>query len=139
MTIEELYHKLEDKFFQDTDTGSIFYNVYIFQYKPEDEYEIRDQIENLKMRLKRPNNNLDILSINLFDEFCNFLDKKSFSNNPSMLQYLLKKEEQGNSVKDVLIRNACNEEFFQAVDDKIQNHIDEEHQLKKSFVFLYGI
>ncbi|MDR3260714.1 MAG: DUF1788 domain-containing protein, partial [Tannerella sp.] len=61
MTIEELYNKLEDKFFQDTDTGSIFYNVYIYQYDPDKEYEIRDQIENLKTRLKRPNNNLDIL------------------------------------------------------------------------------
>jgi hypothetical protein len=113
--------------------------VYIFQYAPEDEYEIRDQIENLKIRLKRPNNNLDILSINLFDEFCDFLDKKRFSNNPSMLKYLLSKEEQGNSVKDVLIRNACNEELFQAVNNKIQAHIEEENQLKKSFVFLYGI
>lgn len=139
MTIEELYNKLEDKFFQDTDTGSIFYNVYIFQYKPEDEYEIRDQIQSLKTRLKRPNNNLDILAINLFEEFCDFLDHKSFGNNPSMLNYLLAKEEQGISVTNVLIQNASNEDFFKAVHDKIERHIENDNQLKKSFVFLYGI
>lgn len=139
MTIEELYNKLEDKFFQDTDTGSIFYNVYIFQYKAKDEYAIRDQIENLKTRLKRPNNNLDILSVNLFEAFCRFLDEKSFGNNPSMLQYLLTKEEQGNAVTNVLIQNACNEDFFLSIHKTIQQHIENKNQLKKSFVFLYGI
>lgn len=139
MTIEELYSKLEDKFFQDTDAGSIFYNVYIFQYNPEDEYEIRDQIQHLKTRLKRPNNNLDILAINLFEEFCDFLDHTSFGNHPSMLNYLLSKEEQGVAVTNVLIQNACNEDFFKAVHDKIEQHIENDNQLKKSFVFLYGI
>jgi len=141
MTIEELYNKLEDKFFQDTNTGSIFYNVYIYRYKPEDEYDIRDQIQNLKVRLKRPNNNLDILSINLFEEFCDYLDNKSFGNNPSMLKYLLMKEEQGqiDSVTKVLIKNATDEEFFQSVHNKIEKHIDNENNLKKSFVFIHGI
>ncbi len=139
MNIEELYNKLEDKFFQDTDTGSIFYNVYIYQYNPEEEYNIRSQIENLKSRLRRPNNNLDILLINLFDEFSDYLDKKSFGKNPSMLAYLLKKEEQSHSITNVLIQNACKEDFFQAIDDKIQKHIQQENQLKKSFVFLYGV
>jgi hypothetical protein len=113
--------------------------VYIYQYDPDKEYEIRDQIENLKTRLKRPNNNLDILSVNLFDEFCQFLDQKSFGKNPSMLQYLLAKEAQGNDMTDVLVRNACNEDFFLAVHTKIQQHIQNENNLKKSFVFLYGI
>lgn len=141
MTIEELYAKLEDKFFQDTDTGSIFYNVYIFQYEPEEEYEIRDQIQNFKARLKRPNNNLDILIINLFEEFCDYLDRKAFGNNPSMLKYLLGKEEQGqsDSVANVLIKNASDEDFFKAIHDKIEQHLENENRLKKSFVFLHGI
>jgi Domain of unknown function (DUF1788). len=138
MTIEELYNKLEDKFFQDTDTGSIFYNVYIFQYKAEEEYEIRDQIENLKVRLKRPNNNLDILSVNLFEEFCAFLDKKEFGSHPSMLKYLLDIEKEDDITED-LVSLACDEDFFQAIHDKIQQHIEDENQLKKSFVFLYGV
>ena len=138
MTIEELYNKLEDKFFQDTDTGSIFYNVYIFQYKAEEEYEIRDQIENLKVRLKRPNNNLDILSVNLFEEFCTFLDKKEFGSQPSMLKYLLDVEKEDVIIED-LVSLACDEDFFQAIHDKIQQHIENENQLKKSFVFLYGV
>lgn len=141
MTIEELYNKLGDKFFQDTDTGSIFYNVYIFRYPPEDEYEVREQIQNLKARLKRPNNNLDVLTINLFEEFCDFLHKKRFGNNPSMLTYLRAKEEQGaaDAVTDVLNQNAVDEDFFKAVHDKIERHIANDNQLKKPFVFLYGM
>lgn len=138
MTIEELYNKLEDKFFQDTDTGSIFYNVYIYQYNPAEEYDIREQIENLKSRLRRPNNNLDILSINLFDEFCDFLDKMEYGFNPSMLNYLLEIEKEDNIAED-LIRLACDEDFLNSIHNKIQNHIEQENQLKKSFVFLYGI
>lgn len=45
MTIEELYHKLEDKSFQDTSVGTMFYNVYIFQHPAEDENEICYQID----------------------------------------------------------------------------------------------
>ena len=63
MTIEQLYHKMEDKSFQDTSTGTLFYNVYIFQYPAEVEYEICKQIETFKTRLKRPSNNLDSRSI----------------------------------------------------------------------------
>jgi len=74
MTVEELYHKLEDRSFQDTTTGTMFYNVYIFQYPAQEEYEIRKQIADIKARLRRPSNNLDILTLNIFEEFCTFLD-----------------------------------------------------------------
>ena len=83
MTIEELYKKLEDKSFQDTTTGTMFYNVYIFQYAPEEEYQIYSQIDSFKNRLRRPSNNLDILTLDIFEEFCQYLDAKSFGKHPS--------------------------------------------------------
>ena len=70
MTIDELYQKMEDKSFQDTSTGTMFYNVYIFQYPAEEEYHIYSQIESFKSRLRRPSNNLDILTLDIFKEFC---------------------------------------------------------------------
>jgi len=138
MTIDELYTKLEDKGFQDTETGALFYNVYVYQYPAIEEYTIREQIGNLKQRLRRPNNNLDILTINVFEEFCVYLNQKKFGNNPSMLQYLLNKEKEGTPVQDTLIRNACNEDFFAWIDSAIQKHFTDNNGLKKAYVFLYG-
>lgn len=139
MTIEELYHKLEDKSFQDTSVGTMFYNVYIFQYPAEDENEICYQIDEFKSRLRRPSNNLDILTLNIFDEFCSYLDAKKFGRHPSLLNYLVEKEyKDANSVNNTLIRNASDEKFFEWVDKRIREHLKQENELTKSFVFLYG-
>jgi len=139
MSIEELYEKLEDKSFQDTTTGSMFYNVYIFQYPPEEEYQIYSQIESFKNRLRRPSNNLDILTLDIFDEFCQYLDSKSFGKHPSLLEYLLDKENKSSeSVNDTLIRNASKDKFFEWIDKRIKDHIKTENALAKSFVFMYG-
>lgn len=114
MTIEELYQKLEDKSFQDTSVGTMFYNVYIFQYPAEDETKICYQIDEFKSRLRRPSNNLDILTLNIFDEFCAYLDAKKFGRHPSLLNYLVEKEyKDANSVNNTLIRNASDEKFFE--------------------------
>ena len=139
MTIEELYHKLEDKSFQDTSVGTMFYNVYIFQYPAEDENEICYHIDEIKSRLRRPSNNLDILTLNIFDEFCAYLDAKKFGRHPSLLNYLVEKEyKDANSVNNTLIRNASDEKFFEWVDKRIREHLKQENELTKSFVFLYG-
>lgn len=139
MTVKELYLKMEDKSFQDNSAGTMFYNVYIFQYPAEDEYEISRQIDEFKVRLKRPSNNLDILTLNIFDEFCAYLDAKSFGKNPSSLQYLLSKElENTKAVQETLIRQACDEKFFEWIDKLIHEHLQQENELTKSFVFLYG-
>jgi len=138
MSIDELYAKLEDKSFQDTDTGALFYNVFIYQYPAAEEYAICEQIENLKQRLRRPNNNLDILTINVFEEFCAYLGQKRFGNHPSMLHYLLDKEREGKQVADTLTRNACSEDFYAWIDAAIQKHFANNNERNKTFVFLYG-
>lgn len=139
MTVEELYHKLEDRSFQDTTTGTMFYNVYIFQYPAQEEYEIRKQITDIKSRLRRPSNNLDILTLNIFEEFCTFLDNKSFGKYPSMLQYLLDKEQKdAAAVQKTLIRNACSQEFFKYIDTRISEYKLLENNLHKAYVFMYG-
>ena len=139
MSIEELYVKLEDKSFQDTDTGALFYNIFIYQYPAAEEYAIREQIENLQQRLRRPNNNLDILTINVFDEFCAYLGQKRFGKHPSMLHYLLDKEREGKQVSDTLTRNACNEDFYAWIDAAIQKHFANNNERNKTYVFLYGL
>lgn len=73
MTIKELDEKLNSDGFQDTE-NDLFYNYYIYQYPADKEYDIRKQIIDFKIDLSRPTNYLDVLVIDLFKEFCAFLD-----------------------------------------------------------------
>ena len=93
MTIKELDDKLNSPGFQDTENGDLFYNFFIYQYPAEKEYDIRRQIQEFKANLIRPVNYVDVLTLNLFEEFCNFLDQKKFLRHPSMLKYQLEKEQ----------------------------------------------
>ena len=93
MTIKELDDKLNSPGFQDTENGDLFYNFFIYQYPAEKEYDIRKQIQEFKANLIRPTNYVDVLTLNLFDEFCSFLDQKKFLRHPSMLKYLMEKEQ----------------------------------------------
>ncbi|MGI6224335.1 MAG: BREX protein BrxB domain-containing protein [Prevotella sp.] len=143
MTIKELDDKLNSPGFQDTENGDLFYNFFIFQYPAEEEYNIRRQIQEFKKNLLRPTNYVDVLTLNLFDEFCSYLDKKRFLRHPSMLKYLLEKEEkdpqQAKNVQETLTRLAHGEEFMRSIHEKIINHISIKDDYKRPYVFIYGI
>ena len=119
MTIRELDDKLNSKGFQDTENGDLFYNFYIYQYPEEEEYAIREQIMEFKANLIRPTNYVDVLTLNLFDEFCQFLDHKKFLRHPSMLKYQLEKEKtdpsKAQNTQDTLTRNAHSADFVQYI------------------------
>lgn len=143
MTIQELDQKLNSPEFQDTE-NDLFYNYYIYQYPATEEYEMRRQIQEFKRNLKRPTSYQDVLTLNLFDEFCEFLDHKRFLRHPSMLQYLLEKEKadpnSSEQVQETLTRNAHSPEFLEYIQARIKEHIDQrEEGVRYSYVFLYGI
>lgn len=144
MTIQELDQKLNSPEFQDTE-NDLFYNYYIYQYPATEEYEMRRQIQEFKRNLKRPTSYQDVLTLNLFDEFCNFLDNKRFLRYPSMLHYLLEKEAGGDAscvanVQETLTRNAHSPEFLEYIQNRIKEHIEKrENGVRYSYVFLYGI
>lgn len=143
MTIKELDDKLNSPGFQDTENGDLFYNFFIYQYPPEQEYDIRKQILEFKANLIRPTNYVDVLTLNLFEEFCAFLDQKKFLRHPSMLKYLSEKEANNPSTSDniqqTLIRNAHSPEFVQFIHQRILNHISIEDRYRRPYVFLHGI
>ena len=143
MTIQELDDKLNSPGFQDTENGDLFYNFYIFQYPAEKEYDLRRQIQEMKDNLKRPTNYVDVLTLNLFDEFCCFLDQKKFLRHPSMLRYLLDKESkdpgQTENVQSTLSRNAHSPEFLQFLHQRILDHIEIKDHFRRPYVFLNGI
>lgn len=143
MTMEELYELLNTDTFQNPENGDLFYNFFIYQYPASEEYAIREKIVDFKANLKRPTSYVDVLALDIFDEFCNFLDKKKFLSNPSMLNYLKEKEDgdpkNSASVQDTLIRNAHSKAFLQHLHDHIMEHIEIEDEMKRPYVFFYGI
>ena len=143
MTIKELDEKLNSPGFQDPENGDLFYNFFIYQYPAEQEYDIRQQIVEFKKSLIRPINYVDVLVIDLFDEFCQYLDGKKFLKYPSMLRYLLEKEDKDPStsgnVKDTLVRNAHSEDFMKHLHNRIVNHVNIQDKYRRPYVFVHGI
>ncbi len=143
MTIKELYDKLNSPGFQDTESGDLFYNFFIYQYPAEKEYDIRRQIQEFKADLIRPASYVDVLALNLFDEFCSFLDQKRFLRYPSMLRYQLEKEKadpsKARNTQDTLTRNAHSPEFARYIHQRILGHIGIKDLYRRPYVFLYGI
>jgi hypothetical protein len=141
MTIDELYEKLSSRQFQDTQNGDLFYNFFVYQYPADKEYEIRQQIKEFKEQLIRPINYVDVLTMNLFEEFCNFLDGQSFGKlHPSYLKYLIEKDGSNpDSVTKTLTNKANSDAFYEYVHNKIIQHISIKDDKNRPYIFLYGI
>lgn len=138
MTISELYDLLSDEAFQDPTTGDLFFRAYMYVYNPEKEYEIRKQIEDIRNRLVRPNTYVNVLVINLFEEFISFLGNRKFGKQ-DLLSVLQEKEESDKGKVELsLKREAGSKEFFEWINNRIVEHIKNEEQLKKSYVFIHG-
>ena len=126
MTVSEFYDELlSDKEFQNPETGKLFFPTYIFTYNHEKEYEIRKEIEGLKDRLKRPNNFIDTLILNIFDELIDFLKEDKLGND-TLLDLLLdqdKNENQPQELFNILQDKANSIEFFDYIHHKAEAHL----------------
>ena len=78
VNFEELYEKLADKQFQDTENTDFFYNYFVVQYSVCEEKEVERTLDQFKEALSRPTNYIDVLSLDIFDELCHFLDNRPF-------------------------------------------------------------
>lgn len=141
MTVEELYEKLKQPSFQDPKNGDMFYNFFIFQYPAKDEYEIRRQIKAFKDNLKRPTSYVAALTLDLFEEFCNYLDSQSFgTQNPSLLKFLMNIESKNpDNIQKVLSEQANSKKFYEYIHKRIMEHVDVEDEYKRTYIFVYGI
>jgi hypothetical protein len=140
-SISEFYDQiLSDKGFQIPETGDLFFPAYIYTYNPKDEYVVRQEIENLKDRLIRPNNFVDALIINIFHEFIDYLDTLKLGNN-SLYTLLLEKDKSNNPpevIIDIVKREANSREFFDYINCKVEKHFISATQHKRVYLLLYG-
>lgn len=140
MTIAELYEKLADKSFQDPGTGNLFWPTYMYLYKPEDEYAIRKEIENIKSRLKRPDNYIDVLIINIFEELIEYLKNLQFDETNLLEEFLRSEKEDAETVESLLRNKAGDKDFFAWLNNKVTDHLElpNPKNEKKSYVFVTG-
>ncbi|MCD8309965.1 MAG: DUF1788 domain-containing protein [Prevotellaceae bacterium] len=141
MTVNELYAKLTSKAFQDAANGDMFYNFFIFQYDAKKEYQMRGQILEFRRNLTRPTAYVDVLTLDLFDEFCKFLDAEPFGKqHPSMKRFLLDMEKtDAAGVAKMLVMQANGRKFYEYIHRRIIEHISQDDGYKRPYVFIYGI
>jgi len=145
MSVTELYEKLASKEFRDPKNSDLFYNFFIFQYPIEHDARMRRDIAEFKANLVRPVTYVDVLAIDIFEVFREYLGQRSFGKHPSTLQYLLDGDEKATDaaghekVTRSLKGYAESDEFMEFVHEKILSHIAQDGDGKiRPYVFLYG-
>ena len=138
MTITELYKQLENKDFQDHETGNLFFPAYMYIYDEEKEYEIDREILDIKNRLHRPNNYLDVMVIDLFEIFCDYLKQEKFAKSNKFDFYRSNELEKSDAVKKALEKDAYDLRFLEYINKKIQIHLDNAGTFEVAYVFVKG-
>ena len=141
MTVEQLYDKLCSKAFQDTENGDLFYNFYLYLYPSDKDYQMRNQIAEIKESIKRPRNNVDVLTLDIFEEFCRFMENQSFGKWPSLLQHMLEKDKKmPDNVTTALFQKANSDQFMEYIHNRIMEHVSKiDDGFIRPYVFMYGI
>ncbi|MHA8066290.1 BREX protein BrxB domain-containing protein [Aquirufa sp. ROCK2-A2] len=137
MTITELYNQLCDKGFQNHETGNLFFPAYMYMYNPEQEYEIEKEILDIKNRLHRPNNYLDVMVLDIFEEFVVFLKNEKFGNSTKYKYYLEHESNKKEAVDKALKQDAYSEKFLINLRDKIASH-QNNTDYEVAYVFIKG-
>lgn len=128
---------MTDKGFQEPRTGNLFFPVYIYTYEPAEEYEMRKEISLLIEKLERPNNYLDSLVINMYDEMIEYLKEEQFANR-SLFDLISEKEKEDDEEALTWVRDEINEgNFYNNFTKKVKNHFGQNNE-KKVYLVLHG-
>ena len=137
MTITELYHQLSDKGFQDHQTGNLFFPAYMYMYNPELEYEVEKEILDIKNRLHRPNNYLDVMVLDIFEEFVNYLKMEKFGFGTKYEFYLEHEKNKAQAIEKSLNKDAYDVRFMNYLNNKIvEHHSNTEYEV--AYVLMKG-
>lgn len=141
MTVDELFKKLSDPSFQDTENGDLFYNFFVFLYEPEKEYEIQRKIKEMKDSLERPTNFIDLLALDIYDEFIQFLKENEIWGNTFLEEVLNTDSQDSEGAKQMLTEQANSQEFLERIHAKIMAHKekDKDDEMNRPFIIFYGM
>jgi|SRR5690554_2067749 len=139
MTITELYNQLADRNFQEYETGNLFFPAYMYMYDATKEYEIENEILDIKHRLHRPNNYLDVMVLDIYEEFIVYLKDNNIKPGISRFDFYSEQEpSKPKQVDDALHREAYDKRFLNFLDNKIQQHLNNTDDYEVAYVFVKG-
>jgi hypothetical protein len=92
----------------------------------------------MKERLYRPNNYLNVMTLDIFQEFLLYLESTSFGKRKKLEFYLESEKGKPEQVNSALIKDANNHKFYDWIHDRITKHLEESIQHEVAYVFLYG-
>lgn len=139
MTITELYTQLSDKDFQDYQTGNLFYPAYMYMYNIENEYEIENEIIDIKNRLHRPNNYLDVMVLDIFEVFIEYLKQSNYSHKHTLYEFYLSFEiKNPKAIEKALKNDAYDKSFLEFLNKKIVEHLANAGEYEVAFVMMKG-
>lgn len=138
MTITELYTQLSDKDFQNHQTGNLFFPAYMYMYNAENEYEIDAEILDIKNRLHRPSHYLDVMVIDIFETFVDYLKQEKFGKTNKFEYYTQIEESKTDAVDKALKQDAYNQRFLTYLDEKIKSHLEKAKDVEVAYVFMKG-
>ena len=140
MTIQQLYDKLCTSEFQDTSNGSLAYNFYVYQYPADKEYETRENIVDFCDKLARPAVFVDVLALNLFKEFCVFMDQTRLGVGTVLSDSLENEDVYPEDIAKELNESARSSGFYKFLHNRIQEHLKKQNTGNATpYVFVYGI
>ncbi len=137
--LSNLIQFMEDKGFQEPETGKLFFPAYIYLYEAEEEYQLRKELEKLLKRLKRPNHFLDCQVINLFEVFVEFLKNTSFGGE-TIFEQIIQKEEESPSDSQQWIKDEINSEaFYVFLEEKVNAYFGVPDPEKRVYLIVHGV
>lgn len=120
MKIADLFEELAKKDFQNPDSSNLFFPAYIYCYDPTKEYEIRNEILELKDRLIRPDIYQECMIINIYEEFIDYLKTETLGDESLFDLYIQQeKDETPENMIQNLKENADKREFLHRIHEKI--------------------
>lgn len=135
----DLFEELSKKEFQNPDSSNLFSPEYIFTYDPAQEYSIREEINEIKNRLIRPDIFQECIVINIYDEFINYLKIEKLGDESLFDLFIEQEKSEGsNTTYQNLKDTADSKEFLKTIDNKIVKHFELPSDYKKVYVLIHG-
>jgi len=137
INVDKIYDLMTDKGFQEPRTGNLFFPAYIYTYPPEEEYEIRRQVNLLIEKLKRPNHYLDCMVVNIYHELIEYLKGESFAGETLFDMVLDKEKEDPDDALSWVLDEVNHGDFYERFEKKIKEYFKTD-QNKRVYLIIYG-
>lgn len=138
METNRLFNYLTEPYTKDVESGVLFSPCYIYTYDIKLEYQVRRDISDLAGRLARPDNYLDSMILNVFDEMNHYLANQKFLGKP-LLDIIIETEKKDpQKASEWMDRSLNDERFFDYLKNKVESHFAKKSHLKRIYLLVHG-